>query len=205
MTERAASILQWLVGLPEWLIYLIVGIAAAVENIIPPIPADLVVVIGGVIAGAGYSDPLVLFGAVWIGNTGSALLMYALGRRYGKNFFHGRPGRYLLAPRQVAALERAYARFGFPIIFTSRFLPVFRPVVPVFAGVSRLGFWRTALPLALASGVWYGFLVYLGSVAGANWRALLLSLEEVGGWLWIAVGVLLLAVGFLWHRTRRET
>jgi hypothetical protein len=25
------------------------------------------------------------------------------------------------------------------------------------------------LPLVLASAVWYGFLVYLGSVAGANW------------------------------------
>lgn len=204
MTERAGSILQWLVGLPEWLIYLIVGIAAAVENIIPPFPADVIVVIGGVIAGAGFSDVFVLFIAVWIGNTGSALLTYALGRRYGKGFFDGRAGRYLLAPRQVAALERAYARYGFPIIFFSRFLPVFRPIVPVFAGVSRLDFWRTALPLALASAVWYGFLVYLGSIAGANWRALLLRLEEVGGWLWIVMGVLLLGVGFLWHRTRRE-
>lgn len=203
MTERAGLILQWLIGLPEWLIYLVVGVAAAVENIIPPVPADVIVVIGGVIAGAGRTDIFLLFLAVWIGNTGSALLMYALGRRYGKDFFHGRPGRYLLAPRQVAALERAYTRFGFPIIFTSRFLPVFRPVVPVFAGVSRLGFWRTALPLALASGVWYGFLVYLGSMAGANWRSLLLKLEEVGGWLWIAVGLLLVVAGFLWYHTRR--
>ncbi len=205
MTERAGSIFQWLIGLPEWLIYLIAGVSAAVENIVPPIPADLIVVLAGVLAGAGRGDPYLLFLAVWFGNAGSAILTYALGRRFGRGFFQRRTGRFLLAPRQVAALGRAYARYGFPIIFFSRFLPVFRPVVPVFAGVSRLSFWRTAPPLALASAIWYGFLVYLGTIAGANWRSLLVRLEEVGGWLWIVVGVLLLVVGYLWYRTRRET
>lgn len=205
MTERAGSILEWLVGLPEWLIYLLVGTAAAVENVIPPVPADVIVVIGGVIAGAGQGNPYLLFLAVWFGNVGSALLTYALGRRYGAGFFEGSAGRFLLAPRQLAALQRAYAQFGFPIIFLSRFLPVFRPIVPVFAGVSRLGLWRTALPIALASALWYGLLVYLGTIAGANWQSLLGRLEQVGGWLWLAVGVLLLAAGFWWYRTRLES
>src|SRR5690606_34323116 len=156
MMERAGSILQWLVALPDWLVYLIVGLAAAVENILPPIPADAIVVIGGVISGAGQANTWTLFFAVWVGNVSSALLTYAMGRRYGKTFFQGRLGNFLLAPRQAEALEKAYSRYGVPIIFFSRFLPVFRPIVPVFAGISHLGFWSTALPIAVASGIWYG-------------------------------------------------
>lgn len=204
MTEGAASVLNWLVALPEWLVYLLVGIAAAVENVIPPVPADVIVVVGGVIAGAGHGNPFLLFLAVWFGNVSSALLTYSLGRRFGAGFFKGKAGSFLLAPKQVAALQRAYARYGFPIIFVSRFLPVFRPIVPVFAGVSHLGFWRTAIPITLASGLWYGLLVYLGSIAGANWRSLLSRLNQVSGWLWLVVAILLLGVGIVWYRTRHE-
>ena len=203
MMERAADVLEWLVSLPEWLVYLLVGLAAAIENIIPPVPADVFVVIGGVIAGAGDAAPFALFLAVWFGNVSSALVVYALGRRYGAAFFDGRLGRLLLAPLQLVTLQGAYDRFGFPIIFFSRFLPVFRPIVPVFAGVSRVSFLRTAPPIMLASGLWYGLLVYLGSIAGANWRTLLERISEFSGWMWAVAGVLILAASVWWWRSRR--
>lgn len=202
MMERAAEVLRWLVSLPEWLVYLVVGLAAAIENIIPPVPADVVVVIGGVITGAGEADPFALFLAVWFGNVSSALLVYALGRRYGKGLFGTRIGEFLLAPHQLEGLQRAYNRFGFPIIFFSRFLPVFRPVVPAFAGISHVSFLRTAPPIALASGLWYGLLVYLGSVAGANWRALLHLVNRFGGWMWGVAGILIVAGVVWWWRSR---
>ena len=202
MVERAGAFLEWLLAIPDPLVYILVGLAAALENIVPPIPADVVVVIGGVIAGAGGANPLVLFLAVWMCNVGSALAVYGLGRRYGARFFQGRLGSFLLAPRQLDGLSRAYSRFGFPIIFFSRFLPVFRPIVPAFAGVSRLGFWGTAIPVALASAVWYGALVYLGSAAGENWESLLESLDRLGVWMWAAAGVLILVGLYFWNRTR---
>jgi membrane-associated protein len=160
------------------------------------------VLVGGVVAGAGSARPTGLFLAVWIGNVGSALLVYEIGRRHGPKFFEGRFGSALLAPRQIHALARAYSRYGFPIIFFSRFLPVFRPVVPVFAGVSRLSFWGTAIPVALASAVWYGLLVYVGALAGANWRAVVAFFANLGSWLAILAAVLLVGVGWLWWRTR---
>ncbi|HUE96527.1 MAG TPA: DedA family protein [Longimicrobiaceae bacterium] len=202
MAERAAALLQWLVAIPDWLLYVLVGLAAALENIVPPIPADVMVLIGGVIAGAGGANTPTLFIAVWAANVGGALLVYWFGRRYGPRFFQGRIGSYLLGPAQIQGLARAYARFGFPIIFFSRFLPVFRPVVPAFAGVARLGFWGTAIPIALASAIWYGALVYFGSVAGANWRSLLATVERFGGWLWAAAVVLILIGVYFWNRTR---
>lgn len=204
MIESADAVLDWLLTIPDAFVYLILGIAAAVENVVPPIPADVMVLMGGVVAGAGSVGPWRLFFAVWFGNVASALAIYWVGRRYGAGFFHRPVGRFLLAPSQVDALSRAYRRFGFPIIFLSRFLPVFRPIVPVFAGVSGLGFWRTALPVAAASAIWYGLLVYLGNAAGENWREVLNFVQRFGTWMWIAAGVALLAMVLWWHRTRRE-
>jgi membrane protein DedA with SNARE-associated domain len=203
MAERAETVLAWLVALPDWLVYLVAALAAALENLVPPIPADLVVVAAGVVAGAGAARPWLVFVAVWFANVATALLVYAFGRRYGPAFFAGRFGGYLLAPSQVEGLAFAYRRFGFPIIFLSRFLPVFRPMVPAFAGVAHLGILATAVPIAAASAVWYGMLVFLGATAGENWHAVLALLGRAGGWLWLTAILLLVALAWWWWRSRR--
>ena len=176
--------------------------AAALENVVPPIPADVVVLFGGVLAGRGVAEPWAVFLVVWLGNVAGALLVYFAGLRYGPGFFAGRLGQLILNPGQVQRLSEFYGRYGLGVIFVSRFLPMFRAVVPVFAGVSRMGFWRTAPPLAAASALWYGLLVYLGTIAGRNWQRMLDLLGSVGGWFWAAALVAAVGVGRWWWRSR---
>jgi membrane protein DedA with SNARE-associated domain len=197
------QLLAWLSAAPAWLVYLVLGLAAALENIIPPIPADVVVLFGGVVAGQGGASVPLVFLAVWAGNVAGALLVYLLGRRYGAGFFASRWGRLLLNPTQLAQLDGFYRRYGFRVIFVSRFLPMFRAVVPAFAGVSGLGFWRTAAPMAAASGMWYGMIVYLGAAAGRNWREILGTLSDIGGWLWAGAAIVAAGVGWWWWTSRR--
>jgi membrane protein DedA with SNARE-associated domain len=146
----------------------------------------------------------VVFALVWLGNLSTALLMYALGRSHGSRFFQGPLGSRLLRPRQMEKLGEFYARRGTVVIFVSRFLPMFRAVVPVFAGTSGVSFWRAALPMALASALWYGGIVYLGATAGANWQEIRGMVESSGRWLGVAALLLALAVGAWWWRSRHE-
>ena len=62
---------------------------------------------------------------------------------------------------RFAVIEAAYARHGSYGIFFSRLLPVWRGVVPPFAGVARVPAWRALIPIALASALWYGGIVFL--------------------------------------------
>lgn len=202
MPSWLAGVVDWLVSAPDYTFLIVLGIAAGVENIFPPVPADVVVLIGSVLATHAGTHLGLLFLAVWGGNVGGALLVYQLGRRYGAAFFQGRIGRTLLRPRQIATVELLYRRYGFPVIFLSRFLPMFRAIVPVFAGISGVGFLRTAVPLAAASALWYGAIVYVGATAGKNWEMLVDRLDSVSGWLWLVAAVAGVPVIWWWKRTR---
>jgi membrane protein DedA with SNARE-associated domain len=195
-------IVLWMEGLPELLVYLVIGVFAGLENLVPPVPADVIALAGGFLAGRGVVSPWIAFLVVWLANVSTAMLTYALGRRYGPGFFAGRIGRLILHPGQLTRLAAFYARHGAKVIFISRYLPGFRAVVPVFAGTSRLGVLRTALPIALASGLWYGFVVYLGATAGENWEAIRGAVERYGRWLAIAAVPFFLLAGWWWWRTR---
>lgn len=196
------AFLDWVAGVPSGVLYLALGLAAALENIVPPIPADVVVLFGGTLSGRGAANTFLVFLAVWLCNVAGALLVYFAGRRFGTRFFAGRWGRVLLHSDQLVRIDLFYRRYGPTVIFVSRFLPMFRAVVPVFAGVAGLSFWRTAVPIAAASAIWYGTLVYVGAAAGRNWDELVALLESAGRPLWIIAAVLAVLAASWWWRTR---
>lgn len=203
MGDSIDRLVAWMAELPGPLVYLVVGAFAALENLIPPVPADVVALFGGFLAGQGTVNPWAAFLVVWLANVGGALLVYWLGRHYGTAFFQGRLGRMLLQPHQMEQLGRFYSRHGTKVIFVSRFLPAFRAVVPIFAGTSGLGFVRTAVPIACASALWYGIIVYLGATAGRNWALVRQKIEASSQWLGMAAVVLMIGVGVIWWKTRR--
>jgi membrane protein DedA with SNARE-associated domain len=196
-------LLEWLAALPPVVLYVTIGVGAALENVVPPIPADTFVLVGAFLAGSGQADPVLVFLSTWVANVCSALLIYGLARRYGAAFFVSPLGKRLLQPHQIEHVHRFYHRWGIAAILLSRFLPGLRAVVPVFAGLARLTPARVAPPLAAASALWYGVLVYAGAFAGANLDAILAAFERLGtALLWI-VAPILLALAYWWWRTRR--
>ncbi|MGH7460961.1 MAG: DedA family protein, partial [Longimicrobiales bacterium] len=121
-----SAVLQWLAQLPPLLVYLIIGVGAAVENFIPPVPADTFVLLGAFIAAEGRAQTLLVFLVTWIMNVGSAFAVYRLAGKYGRGFFNTGAGHWLLHPKQLEQIGKFYNRWGTPAIFVSRFLPAFR-------------------------------------------------------------------------------
>lgn len=198
------GILTLLSDLPPPLIYIVLGTGAALENIVPVVPADTFVVIGGFVAGLGAVHAVPAFLFVWGFNVGGAMAVFAAGRRYGPRFFSEGPGRHLLAGGQMARLEAFYRRWGVAAIFAGRFLPGFRALVPVFAGVAGLGSSRVLPPLVVASAIWYGALVRVGYLAGDNLEPVLAAIERMNRGLLAASLVLAALILGLWWRARRR-
>ena len=196
--------LDWFLTLPAWLVYVLLGVGAGLENVVPAVPADTFVVFGGFLSARGPMVAGWAFAVTWVGNVASALVMYRLGHRYGRGFFQEGLGRHLLNPHQLDRMAAFYGRFGTPAIFLTRFLPGLRAVVPVFAGVTHMRFLPVAIPLALASAIWYGGLVWAGALAGRNLDRVMTLLGDVNFWLVAAAVAVFAGVVAWWWRTRHH-
>ena len=195
--------LLWFDGVPAPLVYLGLGVGAGLENIVPAIPADTFVALGGVLSVVGRLDWRWVLASTWSFNAATALAVYRLGRAHGPAFLGGRWGQRLMSPPQIERMRRFYARYGVAAIFLTRFLPGLRAVVPVFAGVSRMRLLPVAIPIFLASGIWYGALVALGRFAGDNLHLLDRVLGQANSVLVAVAAIVGLIAATWWWRSRR--
>ena len=196
--------IEWVNLTPNGVVYLILGLGAALENVIPAIPADTFVAVGSLLSTRSDLDGLWVFGASWLFNTSSALLMYRLAYRYGPSFFEGSAGQYILKPHQLERMADFYSRWGIPAIFFTRFLPGVRSVVPIFAGVTNQPWLPVAGPIILSSGIWYGTLVALGIWVGNNLDFLGVLLSQLNLVLGVIAALVITFAVWWWWWTRYE-
>lgn len=200
MAER---LLDWVSGLPTAAVYLVLAVLSSVENIFPPVPADVAVVFGAFLSRRGVTSAPLLGFVCWLANTASSAGIYFLARARGKRFFaSGWPSK-LLPPASITELQRIYRKHGVVGIFISRFLPGLRAAVTPFAGVVDMPPARALIPAATASAIWYAFLVAVGAALGRNWEAAQRLLSSTNRILAI-VGLVAAILVAVWIRRRRR-
>jgi membrane protein DedA with SNARE-associated domain len=189
--------------MPVPALYAALAIVAALENVFPPVPADTVVAFGSFLAARGQGTALGVFLTTWAGNIVGAMLIYAVGRRYGAE----RLERRLLGERAAEAearLRALYGKYGLTALFLSRFLPGVRAIVPPLAGALRVPAIRAAVAMGAASAVWYGAISYLAFRIGADWEELSGTVARYGRLAAIAGAVLAVAGVAIWVVARRR-
>ncbi len=199
------SLFDTLAGLPPAGIYLAIAVLAALENIFPPVPADTAAALGGFLAARNPAiDVYAVFVVTVAANIASAVGVFYLSRRVGGAFRATRLGRLLLSERVVAAVQREYERHQVLGIFVSRCLPVYRAVVPPFAGMAGVPARRAIAAIALASSLFYGLVIWLAYTLGSNWDAVRRTIAGLGTGLMGAAAVLTVIVVILVVRGRRS-
>ncbi|MEP0549058.1 MAG: DedA family protein [Rhodothermales bacterium] len=175
MGELLGDIVTWMQGLsPVWIYVTVFGVAY-LENVVPPIPGDMIVVFGGYLAGLGQVGlvPVILLATV--AGTLGFMSMYAVGRTVGEAVLD--PDRMRWIPKQAAWKVRAWLqKYGYGVVAANRFLSGARAVISLMVGVARMPAGPVAVWAALSAAVWTGIIAYLGAVVGDNWAL-------VGEWL----------------------
>lgn len=205
MSEVLNDIVAWMEGLSAFWIYVTVFVVAYLENVVPPIPGDMVVVFGGYLVGIGRVEyvPVVLLATI-AGALGF-MTMYAVGRVVGVAVLD--PHRMRWIPKRTAWRVRAWLRrWGYGVVAANRFLSGARSVIALMAGAAEMRRGLTALWATVSAVVWTGLIAYLGVVVGDNW-------EVIGEWLkrysrWVTAALVLglvLYVGVGAWRRRRES
>lgn len=202
MAELLGDIVSWMEELPAGWIYVTVFAIAYLENVVPPIPGDMVVVFGGYLAGLGRVEfvPVVVLATV-AGALGF-MSVYALGRWVGDAALD--PSRLRWVPKRAAWKARDWLRrWGYGVVAANRFLSGARSVISLMVGAAKMRPVPVAVWATLSAAVWTALIAYLGAVVGENWAI-------IGGWLarYSQAVTVVLAVGLVvyfgtkWWRRR---
>lgn len=199
------ALITWLAGLPPVAIYGVLALMAMVENVFPPFPADTAIALGAFLAHRGVTEPWTVFVVTWVANVGTAMAMYFLAAHHAPALFRSRFARRFLPADGMAFVRREYQRFGLLGLFIGRLLPGFRAVVAPFAGLIHLGPLRAGIPMALASALWYGGLVFLAATFGQQFDRIVAVLSGLNRTLGVvALLVLVALVAWAVRRIRRQ-
>jgi membrane protein DedA with SNARE-associated domain len=162
----------------------VIFIGAALDNFGLPASGDVVLFAGGWFANLGrVALPLVMLsgfaGALvsdntvyWIGRIGGRPL---ISRVLKMRFLH-----FLINEGTLEKVERSFEAHGGKMVFVGRFGPGLRSMTPLFAGVSRMKYYKF-LPYNLsAAAVWAVAYTLVGYVFGSYWSDLLAVAKSFG-------------------------
>ena len=170
MGEYFEHLVQRVGELPAPWAYAALALSAFLENVLPPVPGDTVVVFSAYLAGRGVLSWVPVYVVTCLGGTAGFLVMYAVGRSQGRGFLQGGGWRARIFPeRRLQRASRWLQRYGAWLVLGNRFLTGVRSVIAISAGFGGMG-WPTVAGLGMVSMLlWNGLLLYAGMALGENW------------------------------------
>ena len=205
--DSPQGLLEFVTGLLFAHGYLVIFLGAALDNFGLPASGDVVMFAGGFFANDGQAAlPLVMLMG-FLGATFSDNAVYWIGRYGGRPLLNRitkvRLLSFLLDARSLDKVERYFEEHGRKTVFVGRFGPGLRSMTPLFAGVSRMKYYRF-LPYSLAATITWALVTgSIGYIFGEYWNVLLSVARDVG-YGFVALVVLFVTFYILRRRRRRK-
>jgi membrane protein DedA with SNARE-associated domain/membrane-associated phospholipid phosphatase len=117
-------------------------------------PGEFTVILGGVIAGSGEIDIVLLIGIVWACEVLGDSTSFLIGSKLGRSFLLKHGPKLKITRERFEQVERYLARHGGKTILIGRFLGFVRPLAPFIAGSSRMRYRRFLPYSVLGTGLW---------------------------------------------------
>lgn len=204
------AVIDFLNGLTDWLddvssnwwFYLVIFVIALLDSVVPVVPSETTVIIGGIAAGQG--DLLVVL-VIAMGAVGAFIgdsIAYGLGHRF-------RPFVTRLLSRRAGngeeRLERAasqIAKRGGPLLITARFIPGGRTLMTLSCGATHRPYRRWFVPWDVTAAVlWASYAATIGYFFGEVFE------DDHSSAFWLAFGTALSVTVLIelvrWRRGRR--
>lgn len=183
---------------------LAIFLAMVLESACIPIPSEIVVPYGGVLAAQGHATLWQVVLVATMANLVGSLVAYVVGR-YGGRAFILRWGKYvLLSHRHLAKADEWFERRGELTVFLTRMMPGVRTFISLPAGIGNMRVGKFVTYSFLGAVPWNLALAVLGWYFGSNWGALQQYFHRYNTWFYAALA---LAVGVFmaWWIARRRT
>jgi membrane protein DedA with SNARE-associated domain len=175
-----------------------------VENVLPPVPSEVVLPLVGLQVSAGLLAYWTAVLASTVGSVLGAWLLYGVGRVGGRPLALRLPRVLGVTPERLDRTERWFARRGDAIVVLARLVPGLRSAVSVPAGALSMPVARFLALTAVGSALWNAALIWVGAALAADWQAVAGVVSAASTWvLATAVVAVMLVVMVRRIRTAR--
>lgn len=198
--------LDWITNTITAFNYWGIALLMFLENIIPPIPSELIMPLAGFTVTQGK---LAFWGVVVAGTVGSllgALPWYYVSRKLGENQLKtwiNKYGKWLkLTNEDIDKSQDWFRKYGARVVLFGRLIPGIRTFISVPAGLQKMP-WLEFLGYSLIGSLcWNLLLTYAGFVLGQNYGLVEEFLGPVA--VIVLVGLALFFIVWVVHRNRQK-
>ncbi|MDA9746531.1 DedA family protein [Prochlorococcus sp. AH-736-K20] len=163
--------------------YLTICLAMFLENIIPPIPSEIIMPLGGFFV---YQQKLNFYILVFWGLLGTilgTLPWYYLGRLVNEkrlsNFLE-KKGKYLgISTNDLIKSKKWFEKYGISLVFWGRLVPGIRTLISVPAGIELMPLRKFLIWTTFGSLIWVALLTYSGYLFGENYLIIKTYLDQI--------------------------
>ena len=200
------NIVEWINVVPPLGIYLIFFGIAYLENLIPPMPGDVIVAFGGYLAAEGTISISILFVVTVIASVIGFMNMYWFGKKWGSQIEDNPKSHFILRFIDYKYFQKGKKwmnEWGQWVVFGNRFLAGTRSVISLTTGMSGLKISYTVLNSLISSILWNALLIGAGWYVRDNWEVIGKYLSNYGKLILIAI-VAVIAIKFLVFRGSKK-
>jgi len=165
-----------------YIAYFVISFAMFLENLIPPIPSEIIMPLGGFLVYKGDLNFYILIVSGLIGTVVGALPWYFLGKLVNEkklSNFIDRKGKFVgISLKDLDKSRLWFEKYGVQLVFWGRLIPGIRTLISVPAGIELMPINKFLIWTSLGSLIWVIFLTSAGYLFGENYETIGLYIDN---------------------------
>lgn len=201
---------QFILHIIEQFGYFGVFFLILIENVFPPIPSEVILLISGFFSSYTSLSVFYMILASTLGSFLGAIILYYIGKIFNKErlkkIVNGRLGKILfLKENDIDKADEWFDNKGNKSVFFCRFVPIVRSLISIPAGMSEMPMGKFIIYTICGSMIWDTVLICLGYRLGSNWEYVLTILDK---YQIIVIVILVIIFGYViikFYRKKRKS
>jgi len=203
--ESMNWVLEFVYHLDLIWIYVFIAVICYIENVIPPIPGDILLVFCGYLSGTGHSNWIITFLFAFSGSIVGFMTLYIIGRFLDQEIIQSKKWRWL-PYKSIDKIDSWFSRYSTIILITNRFLMGIRSAIAIISGIAKIDPGIVFLYASISIIIWNAGLILSGKWLGDNWKDVqpfLIHYQRILTILTIIV-ILAMIARYLWITLRKK-